>query len=141
SWLVSAILRELPAYRHGNDLGGFSRILTRAVLLVLLLVGASARALAAAATVSDAIGRNLLLILACTTGLIVQNVAVTLFAADHRAAAYAIGNAVARLSGIGLGTYFVFEGHKVHGYLLGLAIGWLSVGALALAVAWPRGGG
>jgi O-antigen/teichoic acid export membrane protein len=139
SWLASALIRELPAYREANDLGTFSRVLGRGLLAAAALLGFFSLVLGAASNVSSAIGNNVWLIIAATAGLTLQNIGVSLFAADLRSVAYAVGNVVGGTSGIGLGAYFVFSGQKVHGYLLGLAISWLVVGTVTLGAAWPVG--
>jgi O-antigen/teichoic acid export membrane protein len=91
------------------------------------------------AIVSGAIRQTFVWVAAATLGLVVQNLAVSLFAASLRPRAYAAVEVTARLCGIGLGIAFVFLGYGVRGYLLALAGSSLAIGAVGLWRAWPRG--
>lgn len=137
-WLTSAVMRELPAARASGDLGAFSALLARGLGLSAVGFAAFAGLLGIGAVVSEAVRENYELIVAAIAGLVLQNVAVTLFAASLRPRAYAIVDVLSRTGGIALGAYLVFEGHKVQGYLLGLAIPSLVAGAIGIAVGWPR---
>jgi O-antigen/teichoic acid export membrane protein len=67
-----------------------------------------------------------------------ENVAAALFTASFRTRAYATFEITARVSAVGLGTILVFEGYRLHGYLVGLAVGSISVSLVGLLFAWPR---
>lgn len=140
SWLGAAILRELPAHRAAGDIAGFRRTLAAGAAWVLATFGVYASAVAAIGTVSSAIGGNYGLIIAATFGLLLHGLAISLFAAGLRPRAYAIVDVCARVGGSALGVGLVFAGHKVGGYLAGLAIASIAVGAAGLAAAWPRRG-
>lgn len=139
NWLVSALFRELPAHREGSSVEQFSRTLVRALAVTIALLGIFVVLLTAAARESAAIGDNLPLIAAATAGLVLQNVAASLFAAAVRPRAYAIVDVLGRSGGIALGTVFVYRDHGVGGYLSGLAIASGVAGLAGLAAAWPRG--
>ncbi len=139
-WLTSALVRELPASREAGHVGGFSATLVRGLGITGLLLGAFSAALFLASLASGAVASNLLLILAATGGLVLQNMAVSLFAASLRPRAYAVVDVLARTGGIALGVVLVFKGYKVHGYLTGIAISSALVGALGLWAGWPRAG-
>ena len=87
---------------------------------------------------SDAILSNLALIAAATAALIVQNLAVSMYAASFRPVAFAVADALARTEGIAVGVYLVFHGHGVGGYLFGLASASRGRGLTGLYFAWPR---
>jgi len=134
SWLAAAVIREFP--RGGVD---FAATLRRGFLLVLGALAAYALVLLPVATFSSAVADNLVLIAAAATGLVLQNIAASLFAAELRPRAFAVVDVLARTGGIGAGVFLVFTGHGVAGYLFGLAAASLAVGVLGLAAAWPRG--
>lgn len=137
-WLTTALLRELPSSREQGALGGFSQSLLRGLGLTGVALGAFSLLLATASFFSSAVAKNLWLIIAAALGLVLQNIAVSLFNASLRPRAYAIVDVLARTGGIGLGVWLVFEGHKVHGYLLGLAVSSLVVGTVGLVAGWPQ---
>lgn len=139
SWLSAAIIRELPAHRTRGELGAFVAILRRALAITFGGLAAFTILLLIAAVASKAIASNLWLIVAGSVGLTLQNIAVTMFAAELRPRLYALVEVLARTSGIAIGMTLVFEGHKVHGYLVGLASASLVVGSVGLLLAWPRG--
>jgi O-antigen/teichoic acid export membrane protein len=141
SWLGAAVVRELPAHRRAGTIAAFRATLTRGLQLTALLLAGFALLLGAISLFSSAIGHNLGVIIAATAATLVQNLAVSLLAAGLRTRAYALILIPARVGGIALGMYLVFEGHGVTGYLAGLAIVAGVVGAVGLAIAWPRGGG
>lgn len=138
SWLAAAIIRELPAHRERGDMAGFRQVLVRGLLAVggasvgfllfLLAIGAG----------SSAVGDNVPYIFAAMFGLVIQNMAVSLFAAALRPRAYALVEATARVGGIGLGVVLVWKGHGTHGYLLGLALASTTIGVTGLLFSWPR---
>lgn len=138
-WLTTALMRELPAAREAGQVGAFSATLLRGLGIAGLLFGVFSALLAAAGLVSSAVADNLGLIVAASAGLILQNVAVSLFAASLRPRGFAVVELLARVGGIALGAVLVFEGYKVHGYLLGLSVASLVVGAAGVVFAWPRG--
>lgn len=139
SWLAQSIIRELPPHRQLNRLGAFSRTLARALLVTGGLWAVFVGALAIASLSSGAIRGNLALIAAATAGLVIQNLAVSLFAASLRPLAFGVVDVLARTSGIGVGMTLVFLGYGVHGYLIGLATASFVVGATGLWHGWPRG--
>lgn len=141
NWLAVSIIREFPAYRERADVAGFARVLARALAWTGVAVLAFAGLLAAGGVFSSAVGENLPWILAAMAALVVQNVAVSLFAAGLRPRAYAVVEISARVGGIGLGVALVFLGHGVTGYLIGLAVSSAVIGAIGLAAAWPRAAG
>jgi O-antigen/teichoic acid export membrane protein len=141
SWLTTTLIRELPAAREAGELDRFSALMLRGLALSGVLFILFGAALAIGGTFSAALSSNVVLIAAATAGLILQNVAATLFAASLRPRAFAVVEVLARVGGIALGTALVFAGHKVEGYLLGLAIGSLVVGLPGVLFAWPRGAG
>ncbi len=140
SWLAAAIIRELPAHRVRGELAGFARTLRRALLGSAVVFVVFSGVVFAIGQGTSAVGDNALLVIAATAGLVLQNVAVSVFAASLRPRAYALVDISARLGGSGLGVALVFEGHKVQGYLAGLAIASLLIGAIGVAAGWPRGG-
>ena len=73
-----------------------------------------------AAVVSQAVADNFPLILAASAGLILQNIAITIFAAGLRPVPYAIVEVVARVGGMALGLYFLFERNAHTGELYGI---------------------
>lgn len=137
TWLAATIIRELPSYADGRR-AAFAATLARGLVVSGLALAAFGVALAAGAIVSSAIAQNLLLIVAATAGLFVQNIAVSLFAAQLRPRAYAAVEVSARVGGIGVGVALVFTGHGVAGYLAGLAASSIVIGIVGLAFAWPR---
>jgi O-antigen/teichoic acid export membrane protein len=137
-WLTSAVMRELPAARKASRLREFRRVLERSAGLALALLMVFAGIVAIFGAVSGALRGNVALIVAVTLGLSIQNMAGTLFSAELRTRPYALFDLFARTGGIVLGIYLVLEGHKIQGYLLGLALASLVVGAVGLVVAWPR---
>ena len=140
SWLAAAIIRELPAHRVGGNLAGFARTLRRALLGAGAAFALFTGVVFAVGQGTSAVGDNAPLVVAATAGLVLQNVGVSIFAASLRPRAYALVDISARLGGSGLGVALVFNGHKVQGYLAGLAIASLAIGAIGVAVGWPRGG-
>ncbi|MFN2468631.1 MAG: polysaccharide biosynthesis C-terminal domain-containing protein [Gaiellaceae bacterium] len=139
-WLGNAIMRELPASRASGELQIFSATLLRGLGIAALLLAVVSAGLALVGLFAEAIGDNLMLILAAAAGLVLHNVALTLFASSLRPRAYVAVDVLGRTGGIALGVVLVFEGHKVHGYLLGVAVASCLVGALGLWAGWPRGG-
>jgi O-antigen/teichoic acid export membrane protein len=138
SWLVAAVIRELPAHRARNDVPGFTRTLRRSLGLVAVGLTVFAGLMAVAAVGSTAIADNFGLVLAAAAGLVVQNIAVSLFAAGLRPRSYAAVEITARVGGIGLGVALVFAGYDVAGYLAGIAASSFVVGLVGLWFAWPR---
>ncbi|HUP32850.1 MAG TPA: polysaccharide biosynthesis C-terminal domain-containing protein [Gaiellaceae bacterium] len=140
SWIAISIVRLLPRHRQVATTGAFSRTLTHALGLGAVVMAAFSGVLAAAGIFSDAIGDNLLLIVAAAAGLVLQNLAVSILRASLRPRAYAVVDVLARTGGVGLGVLLVFADYGVQGYLAGLASASLLVGSLALATSWPRAG-
>jgi O-antigen/teichoic acid export membrane protein len=138
AWLAAAIVREFPAARARGDVAGFRRTLVQAVGLVLAALAAFATVLGLASFASSAIGRTLVLVVAATAALALQNTAVSLFAAGLRPRAYAATEVTARVAGMSLGVALVFTGHGISGYLLGLACSSAVIGGVGLVFAWPR---
>ncbi len=138
SWLAVAIVRELPAHKARDDMAGFERTLRRASWLVLPALGVFSLIMFGIGQVSSAIGLYLPYIIGAAFGLVIQNIAVSLFAASLRPKAYAVVEVAARIGGIGLGVLLVFAGHRVSGYLFGLAFASTVIGTVGLVFAWPR---
>ncbi|HEY8315722.1 MAG TPA: oligosaccharide flippase family protein [Gaiellaceae bacterium] len=138
SWLTQAIIRELPLHRANSNLAGFARTLRGALAVTASLLLLFAGALSLASLGSDAIRANLVLIIAATAGLVIQNIAVSLFAASLRPLAFGVVDVIARIGGITVGTTLVFLGYGVRGYLTGLAVASLVVGAMGLWRSWPH---
>ena len=138
SWLAVAIVRELPGHQARDDMAGFERTLRRATWLVLLALVGFGILMLAAGQLSSAIGAYVPYIVAAAFGLVIQNIAVSLFAAGLRPRAYAVVEVAARVGGIGFGVALVYAGHGVAGYLFGLAVASIVIGLVGLAVAWPR---
>lgn len=141
NWLAAAVIRELPAARARNEVGGFTGALRLGFLVsgaafavLVLLLGVAGR-------LSDAIASTWPWVAAAGAGLLLQNVGISLLAADARVRAYALVEGTARVGAIGLGIAAVFQGYGISGYLAGLAVGSLVLGGIGLAFAWPRGGG
>jgi O-antigen/teichoic acid export membrane protein len=139
SWLALSIIREYQASADRDEQGSFATTLRMALLVSVGMFGGFLVVLGIAGIFSSAVSDNLFLIAPAALGLVIQNVAVSLFAASLRPRAYAMVEIAARTGGIALGVVLVFAGHKVHGYLLGLATASLVVGVVGLAAAWPRG--
>lgn len=137
-WLTSAAMRELPGARAAGVLGSVSRTLARGLGVTAVLFSCFVGLVALLGVFSGAIGGNVLLIAAVAGGLVIQNVAGTLYTATLRTGAYAALELVGRTGGIALGIYFVFHGHKLQGYLLGVASVSVIAGLIGLAFAWPR---
>jgi O-antigen/teichoic acid export membrane protein len=137
-WVTGAITRELPAARARGDLAGFSATLSRALRGVVLLFALFAIGLAGASVLSSAIRGNLLLILFAAAGMLLQNVAVTLYSASLRPGSYAVTLLASRIGGIALGLVLVYHGKGVSGYLFGIGIISIVVGTIALVDALPR---
>jgi O-antigen/teichoic acid export membrane protein len=138
-WLTAAITRELPNYRAHNDMGGFARRLLRSYGVTALLFCGFVGVLGITSAISSAVLTNFPLIVAASAGLIAQNLAITIFAAALRPIPYAITEMLARLTGYGLGAYLVFQGHKVEGYLTGIAVASCFFGGIGLLISFPRG--
>jgi O-antigen/teichoic acid export membrane protein len=138
-WLTAAITRELPLYRAQDDMGGFARRLLRSYGVTALLFTGFVTALGIASAISGAVLQNFPLIVAASAGLIAQNLSITIFAAALRPIPYAITEMLARLTGYALAAYLVFQGHKVEGYLTGIAIASCFFGAIGIAASFPRG--
>lgn len=139
-WLANAIMRELPASRSGAELRAFSDTLRRGIGVTGLLLAVVSAGLALVGLFADAVGDNLVLILAAAAGLVLHNLAISLFSSSLRPRAYVVVDVLGRTGGIALGVALVFEGYKVHGYLLGVAIASCAVGAFGLWAGWPRSG-
>lgn len=140
AWLAGAIIREYPAHSARAELRPFVRTLERGLgLSAIALVGFCAL-LGLGSLISDAIREHAVWIAAATAGLIVQNIAVSLFAASLRPRAYAAVEVTTRVGGIGLGVLFVFLGYGVRGYLIALGGSSLLIGLVGLWRAWPRTG-
>jgi O-antigen/teichoic acid export membrane protein len=137
-WVTGAITRELPAARARGDLAGFSATLSRALRGVALLFALFAIGLAGAGIFSSAISDNLPLILFAAAGMLLQNVAVTLYSASLRPGRYAVTLLASRIGGIALGLVLVYHGRDVSGYLFGIGIVSVVVGTIALVDALPR---
>lgn len=138
SWLVAALIRELPVHRARGDVRAFAHTLVQGLGLVALGLAVFAALLAGASTFSSTLATTYPYVVAATGGLVLQNIAVSLFAASLRPKAYAAIELTARVGGIGLGVALVFAGHRVTGYLAGLAAASLAIGAVGLVLAWPR---
>jgi O-antigen/teichoic acid export membrane protein len=138
SWLAAAIIREFPGHAQGNDITGFRRRLVRGVAIVAAAFAVFSALVVLASLFAAPVEENLPWILWAAGGLVLENLAVALFAASLRTRAYAITEVLARVLGIGLGTALVFEGYNVAGYLVGLAAASTTLGAVALVVGWPR---
>ena len=138
SWLTQVIVRELPAAREQRRLHAFGMTLRRAIGLSAGAYLAFLALLGIGAVTSDAIATNLVLIAVATAGLVMQNFAVSLYAASFRPVSFAVVDVLARTGGIALGVALVFSGHGVQGYLLGLAAASTVVGIVGLYSAWPR---
>jgi O-antigen/teichoic acid export membrane protein len=141
SWLGSSVIRELPRYRLAGDLGGFRRTLERGLGVTGLALVAFFGAVAIGGVFSSAIRANELLIDLASAGLLLQNIANSLFAGSLRPRLYLVVDAGARVGGIGLGIALVLLGHGVGGYLAGLAAASLGMGIIGLWLGWPRGDG
>jgi O-antigen/teichoic acid export membrane protein len=137
AWLASAIIREFPGHFARARMGAFVGTLVRGLTLTAVGLLAFYAVLGVVALLSHGVRQTVVWIAAATLGLVVQNLAVSLFAARLRPRAYAAVEVTARLSGIGLGILFVFLGYGVHGYLLALAASSLTIGAIGLWRAWP----
>lgn len=138
AWLAAAIIREYPAHRSSARIATFVRTLVGGIGLSLGGLLAFCLLLAAGSVVSHAVRLTAIWVAVATTGLVIQNIAVSIFAASLRPGAYAAIEVTARLSGIGLGILFVFAGYGVRGYLIGLGGSSLVIGSIGLWRAWPR---
>ena len=137
-WLTSAVIREFPAHRAAGTTGEFRGGLERGLALTGLGLGAFSVLLLGASLVSSAIADTVWLVLAGALGLVLQNVATTLYAAELRPRLASVTELVGRTGGIVLGIALVWRTSSVSSYLLGLAIASLVTGAVALVAAWPR---
>jgi O-antigen/teichoic acid export membrane protein len=138
SWLTQVVIRELPAARAQHRVRAFALTFRRALLLSGGAYTAFLALVSIAATQSVAIRSNLVLIAAAIAAMIVQNVAVSVYAASLRPISFAIVDVLARTGGIAVGVVLVFQGHGISGYLLGLASVSALVGVVGLYFAWPR---
>jgi O-antigen/teichoic acid export membrane protein len=138
SWLTQVIIRELPAARAQHRMRAFAVTFRRALMLSGAAYAVLLGLIAIAATQSVAIQSNLALIGAAIAAMIVQNIAVSVYAASFRPLSFAIVDVFARTGGIALGVILVFRGHGVSGYLLGLASASALVGLTGLHFAWPK---
>lgn len=137
-WVTSAAMREYVPSREEGKLDEYSATLAGGVIVSLGLLMVFGVLLAVAGLVSSAVGSNWLPTFGATAGLVVTNVATTLFAAALRPRWSALIDLVSRTGGVALGTYLVWDGHKVGGYLLGLTLASLPTGVVATLAAWPR---
>lgn len=138
AWLTSALMRELPAARERDDLRDFTATLWYGLGVTGVLMGLFSAGLLLSSLFSSAVGSHVGLVAAATVGLVAQNIAVSLFAASLRPRGYAVVDVLARTGGIVLGVILVFHGHKVAGYLTGVAVSSVAVGVLGLVASWPR---
>lgn len=137
-WLATAVIRELPRYAHAGRLVVFRRTLARALVLTICGLAAFAGTVAVIGLFSRAVGDHEAFIVAATAGLVIQNTAVSLFAATLRPRAYVAVDMTARTVGYVLGVVLVYEGRGVNGYLAGLAFASIVTGLVGLLFAWPR---
>jgi O-antigen/teichoic acid export membrane protein len=137
-WLTSALMREYPAARERGSVPALSATLLRGLGLTAAAFAGFTGLLALASLVSSAIAVDLWYVVAASGGLLVHSVAVTLYAARLRPRAYAAVDLLARTGGIILGVVLVFQGQRVHGYLVGLAVASWAAGGIGLLFAWPR---
>lgn len=138
SWLTQVIIRELPAARAQHRMRAFAVTFRRALMLSGGAYAVLLGLIAIAATQSVAIRSNLALIGAAIAAMIIQNIAVSVYAASFRPLSFAIVDVLARTGGIAVGVILVFQGHGISGYLLGLASASALVGVTGLYFAWPR---
>jgi O-antigen/teichoic acid export membrane protein len=138
SWLTQVIIRELPAARARHRMRAFAVTFRRALVLSAAAYAVLLGLIMIAATQSVAIRSNLALIGAAIAAMIVQNIAVSVYAASFRPISFAIVDVLARTGGIAVGVILVFQGHGISGYLLGLASASALVGLTGLYFAWPR---
>lgn len=139
-WLATAVIRELPRYAHARRVGDFRHTLSRALVLIVCGLGAFAGAVVVIGLFSRAVGDHEVFIVAATAGLVVQNTAVSLFAATLRPRSYVAVDMTARTGGYVLGVVLVYSGRGVNGYLAGLAFASIVTGLIGLLFAWPREG-
>lgn len=137
-WLTSAVIRELPAHRVDGTLRAFRGGFERGLALTGLAFGGFAVLVLAASVFSSAVADTFWLVLAGALGLVLQNVATTLYAAELRPRLASLTELIGRTGGIVLGIYLVWQRSGVSSYLLGLAIASLAAGIVGLAAAWPR---
>jgi O-antigen/teichoic acid export membrane protein len=140
-WLTGAITRELPAARARDDMAGFSATLSRALRGVVVIFALFALGLAVASISSSAIRDNLLLILFASAGMLLQNIAVTLYSASLRPGSYAVTLLASRVGGIALGLVLVYHSKGVSGYLFGIGLVSVVVGTIGVVDAFPRAHG
>jgi O-antigen/teichoic acid export membrane protein len=138
-WLATAVIRELPRYAAAGRMDAFRRTLGHAAILLAVGMIAFSAVVAIVGTFSRAVGDHAGWIIAATAGLVIQNTAVSLFAATLRPRAYVTVDITARTGGYALGVAFVFAGLGVNGYLAGLATASLVTGIVGLWLAWPHG--
>lgn len=137
-WLTSASMREYALHRDGGRLAEFSQTLGGGFVVVFGLLIGFGVLLVLAAEASSGVGGNVLFIFGATAGLVIQNFATTLFAAELRPRFSALVDVVARTGGIAFGTYLVWHGHKVGGYLFGMMVVSFAAGLPSLLAALPR---
>jgi O-antigen/teichoic acid export membrane protein len=137
-WLTSAVIRELPAHRVDGTLRAFRGGFERGLALTGLAFGAFAVVLLGASVLSSAVADTFWLVLAGSLGLVLQNLATTLYAAELRPRLASVTELIGRTGGIVLGIAFVWQRSGVSSYLLGLALASLAAGIVGLAAAWPR---
>jgi O-antigen/teichoic acid export membrane protein len=140
-WLTGAITRELPEARARDDLAGFVHTLRRALLASVGIFAVIVVALLVAAQFNKTINGNVWLIALGIVGIVLQNVAVTLFSSALRPKAYAVALFLSRVGGICIGLWLVFNGQGVTEYLLALGLTSTVVGAVALVIGMPHGHG
>jgi O-antigen/teichoic acid export membrane protein len=136
-WLTSTITRELPAAWARRETDDFDEHLRAGLGVTAVLFVGFVAFLGIGAVISAALVHSFLLIVAASLGLILQNVAITLFQNTLRPGAYMAVELSSRVIGIAAGVALVYAGYGVPGYLAGVAVASLVIGAAGLRAGWP----
>jgi O-antigen/teichoic acid export membrane protein len=136
-WLTSTITRELPTALARDETEAFDQRLRGSLRVTIVLFAGYVAFLGIGALVTAALAHTFLLIAAASLGLIVQNIAVTLFQGSLRPRAYLLVEVGSRVLGLSLAVGLVFAGYGINGFLAGIGSASLVIGAIGLRAAWP----
>jgi O-antigen/teichoic acid export membrane protein len=141
TWLLAALVREVPVHRDAGTVHVLEQTLVRALAVVLAIAFVFTALIAVASIWSEAIRSNLPYIGIGIFATSLHNVAIRLLNSSLRSGMSALFDGLARIASVGIGIGLVLAGYGVHGYLLGLAVAYGSLGIASLWLAWPSSEG